>query len=78
MPTSTPPYQYIILGAGRQGTAAASDLARFGEAEKITLADLSFETAQNSTQRVNQLVNQAVVQPLQLDVTDISALETAL
>jgi thioredoxin reductase len=34
MPTSTPPYQYIILGAGRQGTAAAYDLARFGEVEK--------------------------------------------
>ena len=41
MPPSHPSYSYIILGAGRQGTAAAYDLVRFGEPAKIVLADPS-------------------------------------
>jgi hypothetical protein len=32
-------YQYVALGAGRQGTAAAYNLARFGAASHILLAD---------------------------------------
>jgi thioredoxin reductase len=32
---SAPSYRYVILGAGRQGTAAAYDLARFGNAAFI-------------------------------------------
>jgi hypothetical protein len=28
-------YSYLVLGAGRQGIAAAYDLARFGEARKL-------------------------------------------
>ena len=31
---------YAILGAGRQGTSAAYDLAVFGDAKRIILADL--------------------------------------
>ena len=38
-------YTYAILGAGRQGTAAAYDLAKFGEAQKIIMADVREETA---------------------------------
>ena len=33
-------YTYAILGAGRQGTSAAFDLAKFGSAKKIFLADI--------------------------------------
>lgn len=78
MPTTNPPYSYIILGAGRQGTAAAYDLARFGEAGRITLADIDAAVARKAAQRVNQLVEKTITQPLHLDVTDISALEAAL
>ena len=28
-------YKYAVVGAGRQGIAAAYDLAKFGDAEKI-------------------------------------------
>ena len=28
-------YRYVVLGAGRQGTAAAYDLARHGEADEV-------------------------------------------
>jgi lysine 6-dehydrogenase len=34
-------HRYVILGSGRQGTAAAYDLARFGDAAEIVLADAS-------------------------------------
>ncbi len=38
-------FRYAVIGAGRQGTAAAFDLARFGEAEYLLLADQSLEQA---------------------------------
>lgn len=62
-------YSYVILGAGRQGTAAAYDLARFGGAKRIVLADVDPEVARQAAQRVNQLVGRAVAQGLPVDVT---------
>ena len=53
---SSPPYRYIILGTGRQGSAAAYDLVLFGEAEMITLADIQLEAAQKAAERINHLV----------------------
>jgi lysine 6-dehydrogenase len=32
-------YRYVVLGSGRQGTAAAYDLAKFGQAESLLMAD---------------------------------------
>ena len=64
------PYNYAVLGAGRQGTAAAYDLARWGEADKVILADLNLDTAQQAAQRVNHLLNKPVAQALQVDVTN--------
>jgi lysine 6-dehydrogenase len=46
--------KYVILGAGMQGTAAAYDLAKFADAESITLADMSLEQAQKSADRVTK------------------------
>jgi lysine 6-dehydrogenase len=46
---------YLIFGAGRQGTAAAYDLARFGDAAAITLADADLATATAAAERVNRL-----------------------
>lgn len=41
-------YRYIILGSGRQGTAAAYDLALRGDASEIVLADASSEHARQA------------------------------
>jgi lysine 6-dehydrogenase len=49
-------YRYLILGAGRQGTACAYDLVRFGEADRIILADASREFAQKSVERLRRLL----------------------
>jgi len=63
-------YRYGILGAGRQGIAAAYDLARFGEAERVTLFDLDLERAHEAAERVNRLASVSVAKAAQLDVSD--------
>jgi lysine 6-dehydrogenase len=73
-----PTYQYLIFGAGRQGTAAAYDLARFGQAARIVLADRDLATAQRAAARVNQLSAANLASPLALDVTDPQAVAAAL
>ena len=74
----TPTFRYLILGAGRQGTAAAYDLVRFGQARAITLADADLQTAQQAAARVNELVEQPVAQAQAINVLDPAALAAAL
>ncbi|MFQ5595301.1 MAG: saccharopine dehydrogenase family protein [Anaerolineae bacterium] len=71
-------HRYLVLGAGRQGTAAAYDIARFGEAERIILADIDPFVAGASAQRVNALVGHDVVATIGLDVSDGDAVTRAL
>jgi len=49
-------YRYLILGAGRQGTACAYDLALFGEADRIILADANESFARKSADRLRHLL----------------------
>jgi lysine 6-dehydrogenase len=71
-------FEYTILGAGRQGTSAAYDLARFGDAKKIIFGDLLEENALQSAQRINQLVGRDVAVGRGLDVSDRNALDKIL
>lgn len=71
-------YTYAILGAGRQGTSAAYDLAKFGEAQKIIMADVREETAAQAADRINQLIGREVAIAQQLDVSDHTALAQTL
>lgn len=71
-------HTYAVLGAGRQGTAAAFDLARWGEASRVLLADLDLEIARQAAERVNTLLTTSVVEPAQVDVTDLEAVERLL
>ncbi len=59
-------YTYAILGAGRQGTAAAYDLARNGDAHKITFFDIDLDTAQKASRRINQLIGIDIANAYQL------------
>jgi lysine 6-dehydrogenase len=72
------PHTYAVLGAGRQGTAAAYDMARWGDAGRVILADRDLKVAQHATERVNALTGRAVAEPAQLDVTDPKAVERLL
>lgn len=71
-------FSYAVLGAGRQGTSAAYDLAKFGEAKRILLADLDKDTAMASADRINQLLGRDIASGQALDVSDRSALEAFL
>jgi lysine 6-dehydrogenase len=71
-------YRYAVLGAGRQGTACAYDMLRFGEAEGVLLADQSLEAAQAAAARVNELLETDRARAQQLDVTDGEALVETL
>ncbi len=53
-------YRYVVLGAGRQGVAAAYDLARHGEAERITLLDRDVAIARAGAERLNRLLGRRV------------------
>ncbi len=71
-------YTYAVVGAGRQGTAAAYDMARWGEAKKVILIDKALEFAERAAQRVNRLTGRDIAEGKQVDVTDLAALEGAL
>lgn len=67
-------FRYAVIGAGMQGTAAAYDLARFGEAEGIWLADRDAERAQQAARRLNALLGRPIAYGVTLDVRDEAAL----
>lgn len=71
-------YNYAVLGAGRQGTAAAYDMARWGDARSVLIADIDFNNALKAARRVNSLVGTSIATAVQLDVTDSAALAGAL
>ena len=65
-------YRYAVIGAGRQGTAAAFDLAVRGEAAGILLADIDPEVAKSAAERVNMLAGWEAAIPVALDAADRS------
>jgi lysine 6-dehydrogenase len=71
-------YTYAVLGAGRQGTAAAYDMARWGDARRVVLADYDLEVARRAAERVNKMLGKAIAEPVPVDVTDLEAVERAL
>lgn len=54
---------FAILGSGMQGTAAAYDLAKFAQTDKILMGDLDLQQAQRAADRVNSLVGKDVCVP---------------
>ncbi len=71
-------YRYVVLGAGRQGTAAGYDLALHGEAERVVLADANPSQAEAAARRINTLLGREVALPAVVDVTDGRALRHVL
>ncbi len=71
-------YTYAVIGAGRQGTAAAYDMAGWGDARRVVLADRDLEVARRAAARVDALVGRPVAEAAQVDVTDTGAVEELL
>jgi lysine 6-dehydrogenase len=76
--TTTPSKVLAVLGGGRQGTAAAYDMARFGGATRVLVADIDPDAAQLAAARVNRLVEREVAEGHQLDVRQYDRLRTFL
>ncbi len=70
--------KYAVLGAGRQGAAAAYDMGRWGDAEGVFLADRDIQVARTAARRVNDLLGREVVREMALDVSDGGAVEALL
>lgn len=71
-------YQYVVLGAGRQGTAAAYDMARWGSAKSVKLADQDSNAAQQAADRVNKLIGKKIAEPFAVDVRDKDEIQKLL
>jgi len=71
-------YVYGILGAGRQGTAAAYDMAKFGNASKVRIADVDLRTARASAERVNRLCGRLVAEATAVNATRPAEVECFL
>lgn len=71
-------FRYVIIGAGRQGTAAAYDLAKFGDAGHIVMADADLDVAQRASARINQLTGSDVASAAQVDASDLPRLASIL
>lgn len=63
-------FVYAVLGGGRQGTAAAYDMAKFGDTSQVLIADENMAAAQQSAARVNRLIGEEIAEANQLDVTN--------
>lgn len=71
-------YTYAVLGAGRQGTAAAYHMARWGQAKQVILADYNLNAAREAANRVNELMGRPIAAAVQVNVTDLAAVERLL
>jgi lysine 6-dehydrogenase len=71
-------HRYAVLGAGRQGVAAAYDIARFGDADEVVLVDAGAGLARDAASRVNGLLGGDVASAAEADVRDGEALSAAV
>jgi lysine 6-dehydrogenase len=71
-------FAYAVLGAGRQGIAAAYDMVRFGDASAVVLADRNGSLAAAAAERVNGLTGSRLTSAARVDVADAGQLLTFL
>jgi len=69
---------YAILGSGMQGTCAAYDLARFGNADRILMGDTDLEQARRNAERVNGLANAPIAEAAEVNALDDASLSAFL
>ena len=68
------PFKYAVVGAGRQGVAAAFDLATRGDASTILFLDLDEHAARDAASRLNTLVGHRVADGQHGDASDEHAI----
>ena len=71
-------FRYAILGSGRQGSAAGYDLARFGDAERVVMADVHLDAARHAAARINELVRREVAEPRPVYASETASIKAAI
>jgi len=71
-------HRYAVIGAGRQGIAAAYDMVKFGDAEKVVLIDIDGKVAEEGAERINSLLGGSKAEGVQADVADPQAISSVL
>ena len=71
-------HHYTILGAGRQGTAAAYDMVKFGNADEVLLVDMDETVSLGAAERINELTNEEIVRGVGGGVEDVQGLTHTL
>lgn len=69
---------YLVLGSGRQGMAAAYDFATFGDAGQVVVTDVNGDVAAHAAARLNRLLDADIVSARQLDIRDEEKLREIL
>jgi len=62
--------KFCVLGGGRQGTAIAYDLLKFGNPSQVIIADVNLKQAEASTTRNKSLLDTNKLLAVQVDVND--------
>jgi len=62
--------KFCVLGGGRQGTAIAYDLLKFGNQSQVIIADVDLKQAEGSTARNKSLLDTDKLLAVQVDVND--------
>jgi len=65
---------YVILGSGRQGLAAAYDLAVFGGATSLRLLDRDLSVAEEGARRLNALLARPIATAARADAGDLTTI----
>ena len=71
-------YTYAVIGAGRQGVAAAYDLAVMGDASRILFIDLDESAARRAASTINRLTGRQIAHGQGGDASDPTRLGPAL
>jgi len=71
-------HRYAVLGAGRQGIAAAYDIAKFGDAEEVRVVDADLAVAEAGAERINELLGQRIATAMRADASDAAQLVPVL
>jgi lysine 6-dehydrogenase len=68
-------YAYAVVGAGRQGIAAAYDLVMLGDASRLLFVDANEDVAQSAAATINRLSARAIATAARADARDAGRLQ---
>jgi lysine 6-dehydrogenase len=71
-------FVYTVVGAGRQGVAAAYDLVVFGDASRVLFLDVDEASAHSAAGTINRLIGRDVAQAARADARDTTRLRDLL